>query len=119
MKYLTGSVAALGLMVATAAPLHAANVNANNLVSVNISNVANQIAQNLARNVDVTVEDITAQIQALNNIQVPIGVAANVCPAVTANALAADNKTEQGAECTAENTSQALNQAVKRQLALQ
>lgn len=118
MKYVASTVAAIGLSFAVAAPLHAQNVNANNLVSVNITNVANQIAQNLARNVDIDVEDITAQIQALNDIQVPIGVAANVCPAVTANALAADTKTEQGAECTAENTTQALNQAVKRQLAL-
>lgn len=107
MKYLTGSVAALGLMLATAAPLHAQSVNANNLVSVSLTNVANNLAQNLS--VDVSQIPVT--------VQVPVGVAANICPNVDVSALAQSNKNDQQATCTADGTSQALNNIVQRNLA--
>jgi hypothetical protein len=60
------------------------------------------------------------QIAALNNlnvpitVQVPIGIAANVCD-VSANVLAQQAK-NGGATCTAESGSQALAQSVNRQL---
>ncbi len=60
------------------------------------------------------------QIAALNNlnvpvtVQVPIGIAANVCD-VSANVLAQQAK-NGGANCTAESGSQALAQSVNRQL---
>lgn len=108
MNILKASAAALGMTTLFAAPLYAqaANptVNANNLVNVNIENVANDLAENLS----VNVEDIPV------NVQLPIGVAANVCN-VAANVLASDNKSD-AAECDAKTTSQALNQAVKKNL---
>ncbi len=73
------------------------------LVNVNVSNVANNIAKNI--NVDVSQIPVT--------VQAPIGIAANVC-GVNANVLA-----QQGAglaSCTATTTSTALNQIVRRQI---
>lgn len=73
------------------------------LVNVDISNVANNIAKNI--NVDVSQIPVT--------VQVPIGVAANVC-GVNANVLA-----QQGAgtaNCAAKTTSTALDQVVLRQI---
>lgn len=77
--------------------------------------------------VDVTVQDVSvlnnflndAQIQALNevgvpvNVQVPVGVAAAVC-GVDANVLAQQKKTGDAA-CTATNGSRALAQQVVKQ----
>lgn len=74
------------------------------LVVVDISNVANNIAKNI--NVDVSQIPVT--------IQAPIGVAANVCE-VSANVLA-KQKDGGGASCDATSTSTALNQIVQRQL---
>jgi len=73
------------------------------LVNVDISNVANNIAKNIS--VDVSQIPVT--------VQVPIGVAANVC-GVNANVLA-----QQGAgtaNCAAKTTSTALDQVVLRQI---
>jgi hypothetical protein len=78
--------------------------------------------------VDVTIQDVSilnnflndAQIAALNNlsvpvtVQVPIGVAANVC-GVNANVLA-QQRNAGAAECTAQSGSRALAQVVNRQL---
>jgi hypothetical protein len=82
------------------------SVNANNLVSVNISNVA----QNIANDLDVDVQDVIN----IGSVEVPIGVAATVCN-VQANVLSADNKAD-GAECEAQSTSQALTQIVQRSI---
>jgi hypothetical protein len=71
------------------------------LVVVNISDVIDDIA--VAINVEENQIPVT--------VQVPIGVAANVCD-VNANVLAQQRKKEGTATCTAENTSTALNQAV-------
>ncbi len=73
------------------------------LVNVDISNVANNIAQNI--NVDVSQIPVT--------VQVPIGIAANVC-GVNANVLAQQGPA--GAACSATTTSTALNQLVQRQI---
>ena len=77
--------------------------------------------------VDVTIQNVDilnnflndAQIAALNNlsvpitVQVPVGVAANVCD-VAANVLAQQRKTG-GATCEAKSGSEALAQSVARQ----
>ena len=77
------------------------------LVNVDVSNLRADIAKDI--NVDVS--------QIPVNVQVPVGVAANVC-GVDANVLA---KQKQGSSpsCAAKNKSQALNQQVQRQLVAQ
>lgn len=89
----------------SAAPL-AAQVNANNLVNVNLSN--NDIANDIARDLDVNVSQIPV------TVQVPVGIAATVCD-VQANVLA-DAKNSGGAACDATSSSQALNKAVQKQM---
>jgi N-acetylglucosamine kinase-like BadF-type ATPase len=93
-------VLGMGLFVGAA---QAQTVNANNLVNVNVSNVANDIAKNLKVNV--------SQIPA--TVQVPVGVAATVCD-VQASVLG--QGTSGPAQCTAKSTSAALNQAVQKQI---
>lgn len=73
------------------------------LVNVDIRNVAN----NIARDLSVDVSQIPV------NVQVPVGVAANVCD-VSANVLA--QQKDAPATCTAKSNSTALNQVVQRQL---
>lgn len=111
MNIVKATAAALGMTTLLATPIYAQNtdVNANNLVNVDLSNatVANDIAENLS----INVEEVPV------TIQVPVGVAANVCN-VAANVLASDNKSG-AAKCTAESSSQALAQAVKKQMASQ
>jgi hypothetical protein len=102
-KLLISGTLALGLATGSA---YAQSVNANNLVNVNVSNVANEIAKNLS----VDVQDVID----LGAVQAPIGVAANVC-GVDANVLAEQSK-GSSAECTAQSSSQALTQVVQRQL---
>ncbi len=72
------------------------------LINVDISNVANNIAKNI--NVDVSQIPVT--------VQAPIGVAANVCN-VAVNVLSAGGA---GGSCTAKTTSTALDQIVQRQI---
>ncbi len=82
---------------------HPAEAQQSGLVNVDISNVANNIARNI--NVDVSQIPVT--------VQVPIGIAANVC-GVNANVLA-----QQGvgaAQCTATSTTNALDNLVQRQI---
>lgn len=74
------------------------------MVDVDISNVANNIAENI--NVDVS------QIPA--TVQAPVDVAANVC-VVAAIVLGEQAESGEGS-CTAETTSTALNQIVQRQI---
>ena len=75
------------------------------LVNVNISNVANDLAKNLS--VDVSQIPVT--------VQVPVGIAANVCN-VDANVLADQKKGDQVANCEASSTNQALTQVVQKQI---
>ncbi len=79
-------------------------VNANNLVNVNVSNVANQIAKNLSVNV--------SQIPV--TVQVPVDVAAQVC-GVDVNVLT-QQAAQGNATCTARQTSSALNSVVQQQI---
>lgn len=63
----------------------------------------------------------TPSTQPLNNVavpitvQVPIGIAANVCPNVNAAALAQQLKQQGTATCKAENATQAFANQVIRQ----
>jgi hypothetical protein len=96
-RKLTASlVSALALV---ASPLFAQQ---SGLVNVNISNVANNIAQNLK--VDVSQIPVT--------VQAPIDVAANVCGV----AVTVLGQQAAGSNCTATSTSAALNDIVQRQL---
>jgi len=88
------------------APAQAAQ---SGLVNVSLSNVANNIANNL----HVNVSQIPVTVQA------PIGIAANVC-GVTVNAAILAQLAQAGqATCSALTTSTALNQIVQRQIASQ
>lgn len=86
-----------------AAGLSSAQAQQSGLVNVDISNVANNIAKNI--NVDVSQIPVT--------VQVPVGIAANVC-GVNANVLAQQGAA--GAQCAANTTSKALDQLVQRQI---
>jgi hypothetical protein len=77
------------------------------LVNVNIQDVA----QNIARDINVNVSQIPV------SVQVPVGVAANVC-GVDANVLAKQQQTGD-ATCKASSTNQALNQVVQKQVGSQ
>lgn len=79
----------------------------SDLVTVDIKNVANNIAQNLG--VDVSQIPLT--------VQVPVGVAANVC-GMDASALTAQARGGGGGggTCTATNTTSALDQTVQQQI---
>jgi hypothetical protein len=73
------------------------------LVNVDISNVAN----NVAKNISVDVSQVPVKVQ------VPVGIAANVC-GVDANVLGRQDA--GAAACQATTTSTALDQAVQRQI---
>lgn len=73
---------------------------------------ANNVANNIAQDLDVNVSNIPV------TVQVPIGIAANVCD-VDANVLAQQMAREGEATCTAENNSTALNRIVQRQITQQ
>lgn len=101
MKTLTTLGAAF---VVGMSPAAFAQQSGGGLVTVNVSNVAN----NLAKNLNVEVSQIPV------SVQVPVGVAANVC-GVAANVLA-QQKGAGGATCDATSTSTALDQVVQRQM---
>ncbi len=82
------------------------NSNSEGLVNVTLGDVViSQIAQDL--NVEVSQIPVT--------VQVPVGVAANVC-GIAANVLASSKKDAAGASCEAATSSQALQQIVQRSL---
>ncbi len=97
-------IAVGSLLVSASFPAFAQETTQEGLVTVSVSNVANNLAQNLS--VDVSQIPVT--------VQVPVGVAANVC-GVDANVLA---KQKQGgtANCDAQTTNNALNQIVQKQI---
>jgi len=100
---------AAAVLAATATPAAAQLTGQGGLVNVSVSNV--DILKNFLNN---------DQISALNNlsvpvtVQVPIGVAANVC-GVNANVLAQQKKGTDPVSCTARNGSKALANAVAAQ----
>lgn len=63
--------------------------------------------------VNVNVSDVYAQVPV--TVQVPVGVAANVCNISAANVLA---QSAAGGACQAQNSSTALNQAIVSQSAI-
>lgn len=76
------------------------------LVNVNLE--TGDVLSNIANDLSVNVSQIPV------NVQVPVGVAANVCN-VDANVLARQAKNGD-ATCNAQSTSTALNQAIQRQM---
>jgi hypothetical protein len=96
-------VIAAALASFAVAPAMAQGTAQGGLVNVNVANVLNNLELDLLNN-------------SLNNntVQVPIGVAANVC-GIDANILAARRKTGSPVNCEAKTTSQALKQAAKKQ----
>lgn len=105
MKYLTATAAALGLTMMAAAPVHAQNVSANNLVNVQISE---PLLENIANDLSVDISQIPV------SVEVPVGIAAAVC-GVDANVLASQKK-DGPVSCDAENTSQAFNNQIQKQI---
>jgi hypothetical protein len=95
------AVVGLSAFLATAA---FAQPQQSGLVNVEVSNVANDIARNV--NVDVSQIPVT--------VQVPVGVAATVC-GVAANVLG-QQVAGGNAACTATTTNDALNNIVQQQL---
>jgi hypothetical protein len=106
MRNLLIAAAAVAL---TATPSLAQVNTSGGLVNVSVQNV--DILKNFLNN---------DQISALNNVsvpvtvQVPVGVAANVC-GVNANVLAQQKKGTDPVSCTARNGSKALANAVAAQ----
>ena len=94
---------ALAAAALVAAPALAQN---SGLVVVDLSGA--DIANNIARDLDVNVSQIPV------TVQVPVGIAANVCD--VSAAVLAQQKKDGDATCTATSTSTALNQAVQRSL---
>ncbi len=107
-------IALAGASIAFAAPVVAQN---NGLVVVDLSDSNVELLNNLAKNLNLEVND--NNVEALKNIdvQVPIGLAAAICD-VNANVLAKQRKTE-GYSCTAKNSTEALTKAVKTKMAAQ
>ena len=91
----------------------AQNTNANigggqGLVVVEIT--AQEVAENIANDLDLDV--IAQDVLDIGSVQVPVGIAANVCD-VDANVLAEQKQDEGGATCEAKNTSTAFTKAVQ------
>jgi len=101
-----GRVAAAGLAaVLLAGP---AMAQQEGLVNVNITDV--EVLKNVGIAVDV------GELQAPVTVQVPVGIAAQVCPNVDANVLA-QNKGDQTAACdvgSVDQTNQAFNNLLQR-----
>ncbi len=101
----TLAIVASATLALSATPALAQN---NGLVVVDLSNA--KVLNNLAQNLNVNVSDISA----LNNVAVPIGLAAAICD-VNANVLAQQKKTG-GSKCTATNSTAALQKAVQEKM---
>lgn len=99
------TAAAAAALALSGAPAIAQN---SGLVVVDLSNA--DVLNNLAQNLKVNVSDISA----LNNVSIPIGLAAAVCD-VNANVLAQQKKTGSPT-CTAKNNTSALQTAVQKKL---
>ena len=94
----TLAILASASLALSAVPAFAGNNNGLVVVDLTNADVLNNIAQNLA----------------LNNVSVPIGLAAAICD-VNANVLAAQKKTGTPT-CTAKNNTSALQTAVQKKL---
>ena len=83
------------------------NSNSQGLVTVSLGDV---VLQEIANDLSIEVSDLVDVTQ----VQVPVGVAATVC-GVNANVLA-EQKNSGEATCDATSSSQALAQAVQKQI---
>lgn len=101
----TFAILASAALALSATPALAQN---SGLVVIDLTNA--DVLNNLAQNLKVNVSDISA----LNNVSIPIGLAAAVCD-VNANVLAAQKKTGSPT-CTAKNSTSALQTAVQKKL---
>lgn len=101
----TLAIVASAALAISATPALAQN---SGLVVVDLTNA--EVLNNLAQNLKVNVSDISA----LNNVSVPIGLAAAICD-VNANVLAQQKKTG-GSNCTAKNSTSALQKAVQKKM---
>lgn len=99
------SIVAAGALMLGVSSVWAQQAGQAGLVNVNLQNT--EVANNLARDLKVDVSQIPV------TVQVPVGVAANVC-GVNANVLAKQKGGD--AKCDAKNSSQALNQIVQKQI---
>lgn len=84
-----------------------ASAQQSGLVNVNISNL------DVLENVGVDVSNLSVPV----TVQVPVGVAANVCPDVDANVLAQQYAGTSDIACevgSVDQTTQAFNQAIQR-----
>ena len=100
-SWLVGSFTAALLSVGMVMPVQAQTPPINVAIPAGLVNV-------IVQDINVNVSDIPV------NIQVPVGIAANVCNVNAAVLLAA---ARQGrAECTAQQTSSAFNQAILRSI---
>jgi hypothetical protein len=104
MRIMVPALAAAAISI-SAVPAIAQN---SGLVVVDLSNA--DVLNNLAQNLKVNVSDISA----LNNVSIPIGLAAAVCD-VNANVLAQQKKTGTPT-CEAKNSTAALQKAVQTKL---
>ncbi|MBA3446150.1 MAG: hypothetical protein H0T56_00805 [Pseudaminobacter sp.] len=100
-------IARLGFAAATVVTLAfpAIAQTQEGLVNVNLGDV---VLKEIASDIDVDVSQIPV------TVQVPVGVAANVC-GVDANVLASQKK-DGAVNCDAKSSSQALTQVVQKQL---
>ncbi len=103
----TFAVMASAALALSTAPAFAQN---SGLVVVDLSNADIALLNNLAQNLSVDVGDITA----LNNVSVPIGLAAAICD-INANVLAQQKKTGDPT-CTAKNSTAALQKAIQTKM---
>ena len=103
MKLYKQAVLSAALLGLIAAPSLAQVTTNGGLITVNLSDIT---IQNIANNLHVDVSQIPV------TVQVPIGIAANVC-GIEANVLAAGG---QGTACTADSTSRAFDNLVQRNL---
>jgi hypothetical protein len=101
MKKLSILVAACALMVTPALAQQDSGTQQAGLVNVNLGNLSVAERAEIANNLNVDVSQIPL------TVQVPIGIAANVC-GVSANVLA-QSAGSGVASCDAENTTQAFN----------
>ena len=97
--------AAASVLALTGAAFAQNNSKSEGLVNVSLGDV---VVQEIAENINVEATQIPVIVQ------VPVGVAANVC-GVDANVLAQQKKAGDAA-CDATSNSQALTQVVQRQI---
>lgn len=107
-------IAVLASSMAFAAVPAVAQTNSG-LVVVDLSDSNIDVLNNLARDLNLEINDNNIEALKNINVQVPIGLAAAICD-VNANVLAAQRKTS-GYQCTAKNNTSALTKAVKEKRA--